>query len=152
MVERAFGSLGSVIDELLAGEAERPERQTGDDIFESDPKGLLGSLLKFKEEAAVEGVGRYATIRTYQGHRQAPHGFAQGGAELKVSLAGDNSAANIVWMGRQDLNQRVEAAVVGVLADSKRTGAQKGRNAGGDGEAVLSAVGKEGGVEELYSP
>ena len=67
----------------------------------------------------------------------------------KVSLAGDNSAANIVWMGRQDLNQRVEAAVVGVLADSKRTGAQKGRNAGGEGEAVLSAVGKEGGVEEL---
>ena len=62
----------------------------------------------------------------------------------KVSLAGDNSAANIVWMGHQDLNQRVEAAVVGVLADSKRTGAQKGRNAGGDGEAVLSAVGKEG--------
>ena len=87
MVERAFGSLGSVMDELLAGEAERPGRQTGDDIFESDPKGLLGSLLKFKEEAAVEGVGRYATIRTYQGHRQAPHGFAQGGAELKQGLA-----------------------------------------------------------------
>ena len=71
MVERAFGSLRGVIDELLAGEAERPERQTGDDIFESDTKGLLGLLLKFKEEAAVEGGGRYATIRVHQGHRQA---------------------------------------------------------------------------------
>jgi hypothetical protein len=36
MVERAFGSLRGVMDELLAGEAERPGRQTGDDIFESD--------------------------------------------------------------------------------------------------------------------
>ena len=63
-----------------------------------DPKGLLGSLLKIKEEAAVEGMGRYATIRIHQGHRLA----AQGDAQLKVSLAGDGSAANIVWMGRQD--------------------------------------------------
>ena len=137
------------MDELLAGEAERPERQTGDDIFGSDARGLLGSLLKFKEEAAVEGGGRYATIRVHQGHRQATHGFEQGGSELKVSLAGDGTAANIRWMGRQELDQKVEAAVVGVLADSKRTGASKGRSAGGEGEAVLSAVGKDGGVEEL---
>ena len=108
MVERAFGSLRGVIDELLAGEAERPGRQTGDDIFESDTKGLLGSLLKFKEEAAVEGGGRYATIRVHQGHRQATHGFAQGGSELKISLAGDGSAASIVWMGRQELDQSPE--------------------------------------------
>ena len=85
------------MDELLAGEAERPERQTGDDIFESDPKGLLGSLLKIKEKAAVDGVGRYATIRIHQGHCQA----AQGGAELKVSLAGDGSATNIVWIAER---------------------------------------------------
>ena len=69
-----------------------------------DPKGLLGSLLKIKEEAAVEGMGRYATIRIHQGHRLA----AQGDAQLKVSLAGDGSAANIVWMGRQELDQKVD--------------------------------------------
>ena len=108
MVERAFGSLRGVIDELLAGEAERPERQTGDDIFESDAKGLLGSLLKFKEGSAVEGGGRYATVRVHQGHHQGTHGFAQGGSELKVSLAGDGSAANIRWMGRQELDQKVD--------------------------------------------
>ena len=89
MVERAFGSLRSKIDERLEDEPERPVRQTGDDIFESDPKGLLGSLLKIKEKAAVDGVGRYATIRIHQGHCQA----AQGGAELKVSLACNRSRA-----------------------------------------------------------
>ena len=108
MVERAFGSLRGVMDELLAGEAERPGRQTGDDIFESDAEGLLGSLLKFKEGSAVEGGGRYATIRVHQGHRQGTQGFAQGGSELKISLAGDGSAANIRWMGRQELDQKVD--------------------------------------------
>ena len=33
---------------------------------------------------------------------------AQGDAQLKVSLAGDGSAANIRWMGRQELDQKVD--------------------------------------------
>ena len=69
MVERAFGSLRKEVDELLADRPAQPARQAGADVFANDPKALLGSLLKIKEEETVEGGGRFATVRVHQGQR-----------------------------------------------------------------------------------
>ena len=69
MVESAFGSLRVEVDELLADRPAVPARRAGADLFASDPKALLGSLLKFKEGEAAEGGGRFATVRVHQGHR-----------------------------------------------------------------------------------
>ena len=54
-----------------------------------------------------------------------------------------------MWMGPDELSKRVEAAVVGIMADSKKAESERGRSAAAVGGAVLSAVRKEGGVEEL---
>ena len=69
MVESAFGSLKVELDQLLADRPAVPARRAGADLFASDPKALLGSLLKFKEGEAAEGGGRFATVRVHQGHR-----------------------------------------------------------------------------------
>ena len=69
MVESAFDSLKVEVDELLADRPAVPARRAGVDLFASDPKALLGSLLKFKEGEAAEGGGRFATVRVHQGHR-----------------------------------------------------------------------------------
>ena len=144
MVERAFGSLRREVDELLADRPAQPARQAGADVFASDPKVLLGSLLKIKEGESAEGGGRFATVRVHQGHR-----IDQDVVQLKVSLAGSGSAGSCVWMGPDELSKRVEAAVVGIMADSKKAESKRGKSAATVGDAVLSAVEKEGGVEEL---
>ena len=144
MVERAFGSLRKEVDELLADRPAQPARQAGADVFANDPKALLGSLLKIKEEQTVEGGGRFATVRVHQGQR-----VEQGVIQLKVSLAGSGAAGSCVWMGSDELSKRVEAAVVGIMADSRKAESKRGKSAAAVGEAVLSAVEKEGGVEEL---
>jgi hypothetical protein len=139
MVESAFGSLKVALDQLLAEKPAVPARQAGADLLASDPKTLLGSLLKFKDGEAAEGGGRYATVRVHQGHRSE-----QGAAQIKVSLTGGSTGSDCRWMGPDDLNQKVEAAVVGILADSKRAEAKRGKSAAVVGEAVLSAVEKAG--------
>ena len=53
MVESAFGSLKVALDQLLAEKPAVPARQAGADLLASDPKALLGSLLKFKEGEAA---------------------------------------------------------------------------------------------------
>ena len=52
-------------------------------------------------------------------------------------------------MGSDELSKRVEAAVVGIMADSRKAESKRGKSAAAVGEAVLSAVEKEGGVEDL---
>ena len=78
MVESAFGSLKVALDRLLAEKPAVPARQAGADLLASDPRTLLGSLLKFKDGETVEGGGRFATVRVHQGHRSE-----QGGAQIK---------------------------------------------------------------------
>ena len=53
MVESAFGSLKVALDRLLAEKPAVPARQAGADLLASDPKTLLGSLLKFKDGAGL---------------------------------------------------------------------------------------------------
>ena len=106
---------------------------------------LAGSLLRVKEGSAVEGIGRFATVRNHQGVRSK-----QGVLQLKISITGNGAAGGCVWMSRQDMEQNIDAAVVGVMADSKKQEAERGRRAGSVSGAVqLAAVGRGGGIERI---
>ena len=85
MVEPAFGLLKTRINELLIDGQAQPARSSGAEAFEADPKSLTGSLLRIKEGSAVNGIGRYATVRQCQGLRTVADSGQQ---ELKVSIAG----------------------------------------------------------------
>ena len=63
MVEPAFGLLRTRINELLMGAQAPPARSTGAEVFEANPKSLTGSLLRNREDSAVDGIGGFATVR-----------------------------------------------------------------------------------------
>ena len=147
MVEPAFGLLKTRINELLIDGQAQPARSSGAEAFEADPKSLTGSLLRIKEGSAVNGIGRYATVRQGQGLRMVADGGQQ---ELKVSITGSGVAAGCHWMGREELGINVEAVIVGVMADGRTQTAKRGHRAGSVGAGVqLVAVVSNDGIEQI---
>ena len=146
-MEPAFGLLKTRMNELLMDGQAQPARGSGAEIFEADPKSLTGSLLKIREGSAVDGIGRYATVRQGQGLRMVADGGQQ---ELKVSITGSGVAAGCHWMGREELGINVEAVIVGVMADGRTQTAKRGHRAGSVGAGVqLVAVVSNEGIEQI---
>eukprot|EP00964_Phaeocystis_antarctica_P015088 scaffold8321_cov98-Phaeocystis_antarctica.AAC.1 len=114
MVEPAFGVLKQQIDEMLANGRAQMTRGSGAEWFERDSKSMTGSLFKMKEDAAVQNIGGFATSRQYHGWRSE-----NGEPQLKISTAGNGSAASCAWWGSQELDDNVAAVLIGVMADGK---------------------------------
>ena len=145
MVEPAFGLLRTRIDDLLVGAQAPPARSTGAELFEANPKSLTGSLLRIKEDSAVDGIGGFATVRQHLGLRSE-----NGQPELKVSVTGSGAGADCHWMGRQELMLNVDSAIVGVMADSRAQSAKRGHHASSAGAGVqLVAVESARGIEQI---
>ena len=89
MVEPAFGLLRTRIDDLLVRAQAPPARSTGAELFEANPKSLTGSLLRIKEDSAVDGIGGFATVKQHLDLRNE-----SGQPELKVSVTGSGAGAD----------------------------------------------------------